>query len=70
MNRDIAWLTEGYTKQDIDAAMNYFRLLREDCQKIMEERLWYSTAPELLTSRICSMIIDELWLCRRAKDDA
>ena len=71
MNRDIAWLTEGYTKQDIEKTMGYFNHLRYECDKIIEaQQLWHSTAPEVLAHRICGMVINELWLCRRhAKDE-
>ena len=68
--QEIARIAKGYSKQDIQATMNYFYDLREECRKIMEERLWYSTAPELLAYRLASFVIDELWVCRmKARDE-
>ena len=67
---EIARIARGYSKEDIKASMNYFYDLREECRKIMEERLWHSTAPELLTYRLASLVIEELWICKRkAKED-
>ena len=68
---EVRTLTRAYSKEDIQASMNYFHKLREECRKIMEGEPWYkSTAPELLTYRLASFVIEELWVCKmKAKDE-
>ena len=73
---EIDKLTRGYSNKEIQASMEYFYDLRDECRNIIEERLktieeriWHSTTPELLTYRLASYIIEELWICeRRARE--
>ena len=70
MNNEISRLSRGYSKEEIKATMDYFYKLREECRKIMETRR-FGTTSELLTYRLASYVIEELWICkRRAKDRA
>ena len=64
----IAKLSNGYSKSELEATIKYPDDLRDSCFRIMEENATSSTASELLTYRILSLIIVELRMLQAKRD--